>query len=40
MIRAAELLGGLLSLILQGLAVLAIIELSWFVFAKVTDRKY
>jgi hypothetical protein len=39
-IRGVELVGGLLSLILQGVAVLALIELSWFIFAKVTGRKY
>jgi hypothetical protein len=40
MISAAELLGGLLSLVLQGVAVLALIEIVWFTFAKVTGRKY
>lgn len=37
---AAEMAGGLLSLILQGIALIAIIELGWFVIAKATGRKY
>lgn len=40
MILAAELAGGLLSMILQGVAVLVLIELSWFIFARATGRKY
>lgn len=40
MIRSVELVGGLLSLILQGIAALALIEICWFVFAKATGRKY
>lgn len=40
MIRLVELFAGLLSLILQGVAVLALIEISWFIFARATGRKY
>lgn len=35
-----ELLSALFALLLQGAAVLLLIELVWFLFAKATGRKY